>query len=277
MLGEAQWKWLEQQLRQPAQLRLLVSSIQVVAEDHGHEKWMNLPLERDRLFKLIRDTKAGGVVVLSGDRHLAELSLMDAGIGYPLHDLTSSGLNQGFPRWRKLEVNRHRVATMNYGNNFGLVSIDWDKSDPVLSLQIRDEEGDVRIQQKVPFSVLQPGSLKGKGSGVVKLASGQALTSEEIAKSLNKKVTILMEVHATGMSAGQGLVFLNSSVDRTSEDNFTIVLDKKAQADLAKVGVKSPRIHFEGKTIRVTGTLSLFRERPQIIVSEASQVQVVSK
>jgi DNA/RNA endonuclease YhcR with UshA esterase domain len=88
------------------------------------------------------------------------------------------------------------------------------------------------------------------------------------------KVTVEMEVHATGMSPTQGLVFLNSSMDRTSDDNFTIVLDKKAQADLAKAGIKQPRSHFEGKRIRVTGTLTLFRERPQIILSDASQIQV---
>src|SRR5262249_38225405 len=140
ILGEAQWQWLEKQLRAPAELRLLCSSIQLVPEDHGYEKWMNLPLERARLFKLLQATKANGVVVLSGDRHLAELSAMDAGIGYPLFDLTSSGLNQGYTRgWRKLEANRHRVMTMNVGNNFGLVTIDWGAKNPVVSLQIRDE------------------------------------------------------------------------------------------------------------------------------------------
>ena len=34
MLGPEQWKWLEDQLKQPAELRLLVSSIQVVADEH---------------------------------------------------------------------------------------------------------------------------------------------------------------------------------------------------------------------------------------------------
>jgi alkaline phosphatase D len=43
ILGEAQWKWLERQLKVPAKLRLLVSSIQVVAEDHGWEKWTPFP------------------------------------------------------------------------------------------------------------------------------------------------------------------------------------------------------------------------------------------
>ena len=59
---------------------------------------MNFPHERERLYKLLRDTRAGGVVLLSGDRHLAELSVTDAGLGYPLFDLTSSGLNQGSPK-----------------------------------------------------------------------------------------------------------------------------------------------------------------------------------
>ena len=84
---------------------------------------MNFPRERERLFKLIRETGAEGLIILSGDRHLAELSTMDAGLGYPLYDLTSSGLNQAFRSWRPLETNRHRVATMGWGDNFGLINL----------------------------------------------------------------------------------------------------------------------------------------------------------
>ena len=155
ILGEDQWRWLAEQLRVPAEIRLLVSSIQVVPEDHGWEKWMNFPHERDRLFKLIRESGAEGLIVLSGDRHLAELSMMDAGIGYPLYDLTSSGLNMASRSWRKFEPNRHRVATMNRGDNFGVIAIDWDRPDPRISLQIRDVEGDVTIQQKINLSTIR--------------------------------------------------------------------------------------------------------------------------
>jgi len=94
ILGGDQWRWLAEQLKVPAEIRLVVSSIQVVAEDHGWEKWMNFPHERARLFKLLHETGAEGVILLSGDRHLAELSMIDAGAGYPIYDLTSSGLNQ---------------------------------------------------------------------------------------------------------------------------------------------------------------------------------------
>lgn len=159
LLGPAQWTWLETQLRVPAELRLIVSSIQVVAEDHGWEKWMNFPHERQRLLQLIRTTAASGVVFLSGDRHLAELSMMDGGVGYPLYDLTSSGLNKAAPAWRKLEANRHRVATMAFGDNFGLIEIDWSGREPVVSLQIRDVEGRTVMQQRLGLSVLRPGTI----------------------------------------------------------------------------------------------------------------------
>jgi alkaline phosphatase D len=276
VLGEDQWKWLEGELRKPARVRLIASSIQVVPEDHGWEKWMNMPRERERLFKLIRDTKAGGVIFLSGDRHLAELSQMDGGVGYPLYDLTSSGLNQGNKKWRPQEKNRHRVATMNYGNNFGLIEIDWERKDPLLRLQIRDEAGDIIIQQKVALSVLQPGTLA-VGSARPKLSSDEELTPERIKEHTGQKVTLTLRVRTTGEAAKSKLIFLNSADNRLNDDNFTIVIDTKAQAKFREAGVAAIREHYEGKTLRVTGTLSLFRGQPQIIVSDPAQVEIVEK
>lgn len=156
MLGEAQWAWLKEQLLQPAEIRLIGSSIQVVPEDHGWEKWENLPKERERLFSLIKETKATGVIFLSGDRHLAELSVMDADVGYPIFDVTSSGLNQASKSWRPLEENRHRVATMAHGDNSGMIEVDWSKADPEIRLQIKDVSGDMIIQEKIKLSLLRP-------------------------------------------------------------------------------------------------------------------------
>jgi alkaline phosphatase D len=269
ILGEAQWQWLEKQLAVPAQVRIIASSVQVVAEDHGYEKWMNFPRERERLFKLLKDTKAAGVVFLSGDRHLAELSMMDGGVGYPLYDLTSSGLNQGFKAWRPLETNRHRVATMNFGNNFGLVQIDWD-APPRLSLQIRDEEGAIMIQEKLALRVLQPGA-------AFRTSSNPDLAAEA-ARHVGKEYILEMAVASTGASKDAGFVFLNSEPDFKSPRNFTVVLDMKAIGDgFKKAGVADPAKHFAGKSIRVTGTVSLRQERPQIIVKDAKQVQPAEK
>ena len=166
LLGEAQWKWLAEQLDQPAEVRIIASSIQVVADEHGWEKWGNFPRERRRLLKLIRDAHATGVVLLSGDRHLAEISRLSPdgpdGVGYPLYDITSSSLNAPSGNMTKAgtrfanEINSARVGLTYFDTNFGLLAIDWDEPDPTLRLQVRDEKGDVVLQQRVALSDLQP-------------------------------------------------------------------------------------------------------------------------
>eukprot|EP01052_Picozoa_sp_SAG31_P038237 SAG31_NODE_5071_length_2761_cov_4.024793_1_plen_82_part_00 len=70
MLGAEQWQWLESVLRQPADLRLIVSSVQLAVAGHGYERWGLMPTELQRFYDLIDSTRAAGVVVLSGDRHI---------------------------------------------------------------------------------------------------------------------------------------------------------------------------------------------------------------
>jgi hypothetical protein len=40
--------------------------------------------------------------------------------------------------------------------NFGAILIDWDQPDPVVRMQVRDEQGDVILQHRVSLSQLQP-------------------------------------------------------------------------------------------------------------------------
>jgi alkaline phosphatase D len=49
ILGEDQWAWLEQELAKPADLRIVVSSTQVITDAHQFEGWTNFPTERSRL------------------------------------------------------------------------------------------------------------------------------------------------------------------------------------------------------------------------------------
>ena len=57
ILGSQQWAWLEKTLREPADLRIIGSSVQVVPWEHGWECWGNFPHERRRLFDAIARTK----------------------------------------------------------------------------------------------------------------------------------------------------------------------------------------------------------------------------
>lgn len=155
LLGEAQWTWLEEQLRQPAELRLLISSIQVIPDQHCFEKWANFPRERARLFWLIRETQANGVILLSGDRHMADLSRLDAdSVGYPLYELTASGMNTAFRG--PSEPNRYRVTSSNFRrDNFGVLRLDWTDPAPIITLEVRDVEGKVGLRHRVRLTELR--------------------------------------------------------------------------------------------------------------------------
>ena len=158
MLGDEQWNWLAEELKKPAELRFLITSIQAIPNEHGWEKWGNLPKERKKLLDVIRNN-ATGVIILSGDRHLSEISVLppetDGGPFYPLYEVTSSGLNQtGLPE----EDNRFRLEGTDIYNqpNFGLIEIDWTAEDPTISMQIRDERGKAVREAKTTLGQLKP-------------------------------------------------------------------------------------------------------------------------
>ena len=132
MLGEDQWDWLAGELAKPADLRLLVSSIQVIADGHGWEAWRTMPAERDRLYQLIDDSGAEGVVLLSGDRHAGSIYRRDDVTDYPLYEVTASSLNAPQSAWRErsgdftVEAGPYRLHTMQFGVNYGRIDVDWD-------------------------------------------------------------------------------------------------------------------------------------------------------
>jgi alkaline phosphatase D len=147
MLGVAQWAWLRTQLRQPAQLRLIVSSVQVLAEGHGFERWGNLPAERARLFDLIAETGARGVVFLSGDRHVGAL-YHRAGGSSDLYEITASGINMTWVANR--DDGPLRLGAVYGAENFGTIDIDWWASE--VRLAVRSMNGAVVRQVMIPLA-----------------------------------------------------------------------------------------------------------------------------
>jgi|FEC22Drversion2_1045045.scaffolds.fasta_scaffold00844_1 alkaline phosphatase D len=151
MLGAAQWAWLAAELRKPAELRLLVSSTQVLAEGHGWERWGNFPLERQKLIDTIRESGAKGVVLLSGDRHVGALYRETPSGMPPLYEVTSSGLNMVY--WAANEAGPNRVGALYPAANFGVVDVDWWERRVTLAL--RDEGGNSRRSVALSFDELQ--------------------------------------------------------------------------------------------------------------------------
>jgi len=153
MLGERQWQWLERQLEVPAEVRLIGSSLQVLADFPGWEGWYNFPHDLQRLIDLVRRKQAQGVVFLSGDTHYAELSKLDVNVPYPFWDLTSSGLTEV---WPVRTPNANKASDTLREPNFGLVEIDWAGPQTSVTLSVQDQRGARRIEKRLSLAELAP-------------------------------------------------------------------------------------------------------------------------
>lgn len=150
LLGEAQWAWLEERLREPADLRIIASSIQFAHEHNGWESWTNFPRELIKMVDLIKKTKANGVLFISGDVHWGELSILKVPDCYPLHDVTASGLNKD---WANVEPNGNRFGDACMDFHFGMLEIDWSDT-PSVEMRVHDMTGRARVRKTVKLSSL---------------------------------------------------------------------------------------------------------------------------
>ncbi|MDA8693357.1 alkaline phosphatase family protein [Saprospiraceae bacterium] len=137
LLGLQQWQWLESELSQDADIIIIGNGTQVIPEDHNYEKWANYPSSRKRLFELL-DSVDSKVVLLSGDRHIGELSQMALDNGMTVSEVTSSGMTHTYEGLKE-EKNRHRVGTFTTKLNYGLMTITTDS----ITLQLRGNNNSV--------------------------------------------------------------------------------------------------------------------------------------
>lgn len=146
VLGEAQWKWLEGELKNSkADFNVIVSSIQFLSAEHGFETWGNFPEEMERLIGLISSSAAENIVLLSGDRHISEFSKTEIpSLKYPLIDFTSSGLTHTYTSFSG-EPNQYRVGEVVSDLSFGLLFFDFREKK--ITMQMRGVGN--RLQQEL--------------------------------------------------------------------------------------------------------------------------------
>lgn len=149
LLGEAQWKWLEDQLKKPADIRLVGSGSQFGISFNGYEAWANFPHEQRRMLDLISSTGASGVIFLTGDVHYAEISKMQKAGQYPIYDITASGLTS---TWLFATPNDNRIEGPVMENHFGLLTINWTAKDPEITMEIWDIRDNQRIEHTIKLS-----------------------------------------------------------------------------------------------------------------------------
>ena len=147
ILGEEQWGWLESELNNSqADVHIIGSSIQAISEEHGWEKWANFPHELERLYTLIDESQAANTIIISGDRHMAEISKRQLASGQALYDITSSGMTHVYVQ-PEAEPNAYRDSPFIQKRNWGLIVVDWSDEMPKVSVEIRGEADSLFHQQ----------------------------------------------------------------------------------------------------------------------------------
>ncbi len=149
LLGEVQRNWLADTLRKStAQINILVSGTQIISNEHNYERWGHFP-DRAWLLNLIRDESIPGVICISGDRHIHEISvLQEDDAPYPLMDVTSSGLTHSWENF-KGEPNKHRVDEVHKQLGFGILLIDWNSQPITVTAEIRDRSNQAVNMQRI--------------------------------------------------------------------------------------------------------------------------------
>lgn len=153
LLGQKQWLWLEKQLQSSdAQFHIIASGIQILPTQHRFEKWANFPSARTRLLELFKKTKPSGLILLSGDRHIAEVSQLRFDRPTDIvTEITSSGLTHSYSAFTG-EDNDLRIDDVVSEVNFGWIEFDWRSKPALANIQIMDRSGQPKLAVSVRSS-----------------------------------------------------------------------------------------------------------------------------
>jgi serine/threonine protein kinase len=106
------------------------------------------------------------------------------------------------------------------------------------------------------------------------LPKGLILNPQQAGKLVDQRCSVQFVVKSTGLSKTRTILFLNSEGNYRDEQNFAIVvhnIDKNPA-----IAVDDLAASFQGKTIRASGRVILFDGRPEIVVDDPSQVEVLA-
>ena len=126
LLGKKQWQWLKEKLNEDSNIKIILSSLQILSLGHGWESWDKLPLERERFFNLIDESKVSNLFIFSGDRHRGGFYSFKTDDNNDIYEFTSSSLNLPIP-FNTEEKGPLRIGSTYRKANFGVVRIFEDK------------------------------------------------------------------------------------------------------------------------------------------------------
>src|SRR5438132_8811462 len=111
-------------------------------------------------------------------------------------------------------------------------------------------------------------------NGAIGQETSPPLSPAEAAKKIDQQVTVELSVRSSG---GNRNKYLNSAPDYSTSTNFTVFIPEAAVKKFAEFKIEKPEEFYYGKTIEVTGTVTLVRNKPQITVNDPSQIKVLEE
>ena len=139
ILGNAQWTWLENELKSDFDFLFIFSSIQIIAKDHRFEKWSNFPNERAKLFELLEQFN-DKTILFSGDRHRAGIYRKNGII-----EVTSSSMNK--PGSSFSETDSYLIGKTYPQENYGVLEI----LENTIHIKIKDIKGKTLNSIEKPY------------------------------------------------------------------------------------------------------------------------------
>jgi hypothetical protein len=112
---------------------------------------------------------------------------------------------------------------------------------------------------------------------VAKKAAVKIIKPDDAKQYDGKEVTVEFKV-AAARELDSGVCFLNSSTDRNDPKRFTAFINAKGLKKFKEdPKTEKPADYFSKKTLRVTGTIKLYRAAYEIEVSSPEQIAIVEE
>src|SRR6516165_477306 len=101
------------------------------------------------------------------------------------------------------------------------------------------------------------------------------LSAPEARTKIDEQITVEMLVKAAKNCQRCSLMFLDSEEDHHDPKNFAVAVTDTGKASFREAKITDPAGHFKGKTIRVSGVVTVKDKQPQIEVDDPRQIEVV--
>lgn len=152
IISDKQIAWLKDALSfSRATFKIILIGGQVLNSHADYETLATCPEERQKLIQAIQESKARGVLFISGDRHHSEISRLENGVKYPLIEFTSSPLTAGVSNIDpEKEKNIYRVPnTFLRERSFALFKVSGKNRERKLTVQYINYKGEERVKYEV--------------------------------------------------------------------------------------------------------------------------------